>query len=100
MAGVRYLYLHSLVYINYIKEVEEFGTAWNGIVGLKGRYGQNEKWFIPFHFDVGTGEVDLTWQAYAGVGYKYDNWDVVAGYRYLEWKFDDSDDGGEKYLTL
>ena len=38
---------------------------------------------------IGTGDSDLTWQAFAGVGYKFNKFDVVLTYRYLEWNFDD-----------
>jgi len=65
-------------------------SNWDGIIGMKGNYKLNEKWFMPFHFDVGSGDSDMTWQAFAGVGYKYENWDLIAGYRYLEWEFDDA----------
>ena len=100
MAGARYLNISSPVQISYIETVESKGHAWDGIVGLRGKYGFNEKWFMPFHFDVGTGEIDLTWQAFAGVGYKFENWDMVAGYRYLKFDFDDNDDGGDVFDAL
>jgi hypothetical protein len=65
-------------------------SNWDGIIGMKGNYKLNEKWFMPFHFDVGSGDSDMTWQAFAGVGYKYENWDLIAGYRVLEWEFDNA----------
>jgi len=97
MAGARYLNINSPVQLSYVKTVEMNGHNWDGIVGLRGNYDLNEKWFMPFHFDVGTGEVDLTWQVFAGVGYKYDNIDVIAGYRYLEWQFDEDDNAGDVF---
>ena len=100
LAGARYLYVNSPVQINYNKKIEQSGNAWDAIVGLRAKYDLNEKWFMPLHFDVGTGEIDLTWHAFAGVGYKYDNFDVVAGYRHLEFKFDDSDDAGEVFDSI
>lgn len=100
MAGARYLYIDLPMEFDYIQTVDTSVNLWDGVVGLRGNYELNEKWFIPFHFDVGTGDVDLTWQAFAGVGYKYENWDVIAGYRYLEWQFDESDTGGEAIKTL
>ena len=42
------------------------------------------------HLDIGTGDTDLTWQALAGIGYRFDRFDMVAGYRYLKWEFDDN----------
>lgn len=49
-----------------------------------------ENWYIPFYGDIGTGESDLTWQLFAGVGYKFEKFDVIVAYRYLDWEFDDS----------
>jgi len=94
LAGARYLYMKPELTFSPI--VPGPGTAsvsdsnWDGIIGMKGNYKVNEKWFMPFHFDVGSGDSDMTWQAFAGVGYKYENFDVVAGYRYLEWEFDNA----------
>ena len=97
LAGARYLNISAPVQINYIETVDSKGHSWDGIVGLKGKYDFNEKWFMPFLFDVGTGEIDLTWQAFAGVGYKFENWDMIAGYRYLKWEYDDNDDAGDEF---
>lgn len=64
------------------------GTSWDGIVGLKGRYafGDDHQWFVPYYLDVGTGDTRLTWQGLAGIGYSYHWGDLVAAWRYLEWK--------------
>ena len=100
LAGARYLYMKPKLTFSPILPgapiIPGSGTVsvsdsnWDGIIGMKGNYKLNEKWFMPFHFDVGSGDSDMTWQAFAGVGYKYENFDVVAGYRYLEWEFDDA----------
>ena len=87
-AGARYLYIAPMISVFDIPVRDKSDSGWDGIVGLKASYDLNEKWFMPFAFDVGTGNSDLTWQAFAGVGYKYENFDVIAGYRYLEWDFD------------
>ena len=89
LAGARYLYMKSEIRLP-IGEVSDSDTSWNGIVGMKGNYKLNEKWYMPFTFDVGSGDADITYQALAGVGYKYENFDLLAGYRYLKWEFDDS----------
>jgi hypothetical protein len=68
------------------------GTAevsyWDGIVGLKGRYTmpQAPKWSLPFYIDVGTGDSDLTWQAFAGVSYAFGWGELSAGWRYLDYE--------------
>ncbi len=92
LAGARYLYMRPQVTIG--QEVfPSSDSNWDGIVGIKGDYKLNEKWFMPFTFDVGGGDSDLTYQAWAGVGYKYETFDLIAGYRYIKWEFDGALEG-------
>ncbi len=91
LGGVRYLYMKSPIEVNYSSVGLDSDSIWDGIVGVKGKYDLNEKWFMPFKLDVGTGESDVTWEAYAGVGYKYENFDLMVGYRHIDWDFDDND---------
>ena len=69
------------------KEIDE--SVWDGIVGVKGRYafGDNRAWYVPFYFDIGTGQSDLTWQAAGGIGYTYRWGSVFAMWRYLDYNF-------------
>lgn len=62
---------------------------WDGIVGLKGRaaFGENDRWFVPYYADIGTGESDLTWQAFGGLGYAFSWGEVVGVWRYIDYKF-------------
>lgn len=98
LAGARYLYLDLdlNVDINDLRDpaASRSGSAsddvWDGIVGIKGEVMLNEKWYLPYQFDIGTGDSDLTYQAYGGVGYRFSRVDLVAGWRYLRWNFDDS----------
>ena len=64
-------------------------TNWDAIVGVKGRYafGANREWFVPFYADIGTGESDLTWQVFGGLGYRFGWGDVTAGWRYIDYDF-------------
>jgi len=68
------------------KQVDE--RLWDGIVGVKGRYAfaDDRQWFVPFYLDVGTGQTQLTWQGATGVGYAFKWGEVVALYRYLDYK--------------
>jgi len=88
VAGLRYLYMKPKMVFDNIVEVSDSESVWDGIVGLRGQYDLNEKWYMPFQIDVGTGDSDVTWQAFAGVGYEYENFDLIAGYRHMEWDFD------------
>ena len=65
---------------------------WDGIVGVKGRlhFVQDRRWFIPYYFDVGAGDSDLTWQAMSGIGYSFNWGDIVGAWRYLDYEFKSS----------
>lgn len=61
-----------------------YSNNWEGIGGVTGRFEiPNSAFFVPFYFDVGTGDLPLTWQAFSGVGYHASWGDVSLGYRYL-----------------
>lgn len=62
-------------------------TNWDAVVGVKGRFafGANREWVVPYYFDVGTGNSDLTWQAAVGIGYQFKWGDIIAMYRYLDY---------------
>ena len=62
-------------------------SNWDAIVGVKGRamLGEKHRWFIPFYFDIGTGESSLTWQAMAGAGYAFGWGDVTAAWRHVDY---------------
>lgn len=63
-------------------------SAWDAIVGAKGRYefGQNRAWSLPFYVDVGTGQSDLTWQASVGLAYRFSWGSAYGAWRYLDYK--------------
>lgn len=69
------------------RELELSGSPrlWDGIVGVKGRFGINERWFIPYYADLGAGETDYTWQLSGGIGYSFGWGDVVLDYRHLQY---------------
>jgi hypothetical protein len=68
-------------------------SNWDAIVGVKGRFtfGDRREWFVPYYADVGTGQSQLTWQAFGGIGYQFNNWgSVLAGWRYIDYNFKSS----------
>jgi len=99
-AGARYLWLDLT--LNYALSVDfgpfvgptrtgsrkASGTTWDAVVGVKGRqaFGDNREWFVPYYADVGGGQSKLTYQAAAGIGYSFPWGEVVATWRYLNWK--------------
>lgn len=98
LAGARYLYMKSELSLHVTgpldsryRNASDSGDLWDGIVGIRGDVTLAPKWYIPYYADMGTGGSDYTWQAMAGIGYRISNVvDVVAAYRYLEWKFEDN----------
>ncbi|MBP8081225.1 MAG: hypothetical protein KAY12_03620 [Arenimonas sp.] len=62
-------------------------TAWDAIVGLKGRatFGTDRNWSVPFYVDAGAGDSNLTWQGVVGLAYAFDSVDVTAAWRYLDY---------------
>jgi len=59
----------------------------DGIVGARGTYDLSSQWFIPWYADVGAGSSRLTWQAMAGIGYRFSWGDLTAAYRHLAYDF-------------
>jgi hypothetical protein len=68
-------------------------TLWDGIVGFRGRaeFGEDHKWFVPYYFDIGTGDSDLTWQGILGAGYSFDWGDLLAVWRYMDYEMSSKD---------
>lgn len=64
------------------------GTAWNGVVGVKGQVRLNDGWYLPYYADIGTGDSKLTWQLFGGVGYAFRWGEVALVYRHAAWNFD------------
>lgn len=59
---------------------------WNGIVGVRGRINIAESgFFVPYYLDLGTGNSNLTWQTFAGIGYQTGWAGVQLGWRYLSY---------------
>lgn len=58
----------------------------NPVVGLRGRYAFNDKWYATALGDFGgLGADDSSWQAFASVGYQFNpTWSVQGGWRYMD----------------
>lgn len=100
IAGVRYLDLKvdltTDLFENRNLSVSKDFTDF--VFGVRGLMNINENWYIPYEADIGTGDSEVSWQLFAGLGYRYDWGDVKLGYRYL--KYDMEDDAIVEDLTL
>ncbi|PLP99323.1 hypothetical protein [Cupriavidus pauculus] len=65
----------------------------DGIIGVRGRIrlGNNERWYLPYYLDVGTGASRYTVQAFGGAAYAASWGDVQLTYRYLTYQLGGSD---------
>jgi len=72
---------------NVQRSFSQKGNSWDAVAGFKGRLNLDDRWYIPYYADIGTGESDLTWQLFGGVGYAFDWGDVSLVYRHIEWDF-------------
>lgn len=95
LAGARYLWLEAELGIDTSlpapsHHFSDTGNVWDGLVGLRGKTGLSDKWYLTYYADVGAGDSDLTWQAAAGLNYRFEKVDATFGYRYLDWEFDDT----------
>ncbi len=63
--------------------ISEGVVLWDGIIGVRGTVGLGSGWIIPYYLDAGAGSSRFTWQAAAGIGYRFGWGDVQLSYRYL-----------------
>ena len=59
----------------------------DGIVGVRGDASLGANWFLPYYVDVGAGSSRFTWQAVAGIGYRFSWGDAIFAYRHLAYDF-------------
>ena len=91
LAGLRYFEIDADAQLQFTGTLPPQGPSlnlsqsvdlWDAVVGVKGSYDLDQNWYIPYHFDVGAGDSDLTWQAVAGVGYRFEWGNVLAAWFY------------------
>lgn len=88
IAGIRYLTLDldvALAINNSDLSVSPSIDIYDAVMGLRGTYNINENWYIPYGFEIGGGDSDLTWQASTSLGYRYGWGDVFVTYRYIHY---------------
>ena len=68
-------------------------NLYDGIVGFRGAVSLSPdgKWYLPYYADIGAGNnSNWTWQAYAGVGYRFDWGNVLVAFRNLSYNLNSS----------
>ena len=59
----------------------------DGLVGARGSVDLSSQWFVPWYVDAGAGSSRFTWQAMAGIGYRFGWGDLTLAYRHLAYDF-------------
>lgn len=93
LAGARYLSLDVETKLDTslilgAKAVDGSDGVWDAVVGVRGLADLSDKWWLTYRFDIGAGGSDLTWNASAQFGRRYNWGSLAAGYRYLHYDFD------------
>ena len=100
-AGVRYFDVEVATRWDLTAEITVPGTGvilpaqggissdtdlWDGIIGVRGEIPVGEgSWSVPYYFDVGEGDSDRTWSAFAGLARNFGWGDLLIAYRHLEY---------------
>jgi hypothetical protein len=60
---------------------------WDGVIGVRGSAALGGNWDVRYYLDAGTGSSRVSWQAEGFLGYNFNRWDILLGYRYLDYEF-------------
>jgi len=93
IAGTRYFYLGTEAKFTLNDRAISISPSvdfYDALIGIKGDVNLSENWYVPYLFDIGAGDSDLTWQAEASLGYRFNWGDVLLTYRYIHYDKDGS----------
>jgi len=103
IAGVRYFSFDSDIgfELDIAPEIE-VDESWTDLfAGLLWRPKLGERWKFSGRFDIGAGGSNLVWNAVGVIDYRLGKWaSVFAGYRYLDYDYDNQDNGVELDMSL
>lgn len=93
VGGVRYLSLDTAV--NTAFQGTSVGmrsgsdSLIDGVIGIRGQVTLTDNWYLPYYADIGAGGSNLSYQVFAGIGYRLSWGDIKLGYRSLKFDLDD-----------
>jgi hypothetical protein len=95
-AGARYFWVQPTLRFQQVApnppasfQESESDSRRDGLVGVRGEQALASRWFLPYFADVGTGDSDSVVDLFAGIGYRFQRFDLVAAWRYLDYDFGD-----------
>lgn len=94
-AGVRY-YEEDISFeldVGPAKESADYSwDLWDGVIVTRGFTDLNDRWYVSYYADASTGGTDLTYQLAGALNYRFEDFTLVGGYRYIKWEFEEDDD--------
>ena len=93
IAGARYFYLGAdvdLALNDRNVNISPSVDFYDALIGIKGEVALSENWYVPYLFDIGTGDSELTWQAEGSLAYRFNWGDILLTYRHIHYDKDGS----------
>lgn len=89
LGGARYIHAKAELSVPNATLLQSSEGWWDGLVGARLLYPLNPHWSLVGWLDVGGGGSKLSWQAIAGVNYRYSSSTTVKfGYRHFSFERD------------
>jgi hypothetical protein len=93
--GVRYYHEELSFELDVGPATEKAEYSWNlwdGVFVTRGFTDLNDRWYVSYYADASTGGTDLTYQLSGALNYRFEDFTLVGGYRYIKWEFEEDDD--------
>ena len=93
IAGARYFYLGAdvdLALNDRNVNISPSVDFYDALIGIKGEVALSENWYVPYIFDIGAGDSELTWLAEGSLAYRFNWGDVLLTYRHIHYDKDGS----------
>ncbi|HZL99457.1 MAG TPA: hypothetical protein VFD43_04310 [Planctomycetota bacterium] len=83
--GARYTQLRTDVDIGPLPGIHDEDSVTDGIVVGRARWPLGGHWLFDLYADAGTGDSDFTWQGTGNFIYAFERWNLIFGYRILDY---------------
>ena len=93
--GLRYYEeeLSTDLKVGPVKESVDYSwTLWDGVILTRGFTDLSDRWYLSYYADASTGDTDLTYQLAGDLNYRFEDFTLSGGYRYIKWKFENDTD--------
>ncbi len=89
--GMRYAHFESDLQFGILSS-DGSRDSFDGLAVGRATWPFATRWYAELYGDIGAGDADLTWQASAMLGLQLGGWGLGAGYRMLDYDFEEGSD--------